>query len=118
MGQRTLHWKRKRYLADVRSLVVHDCWTGGCTEDELLTIVRRGDAIGFEPDVLLSALESLFHCCPHCVSWDDLSEAMQGWDEPPPPPNPAPLLPRGPLLRAGSAESMEDLASEDDVQAA
>jgi hypothetical protein len=78
MVQRTQHWKTKRYLANTRTLVVHDRWTGECTDDELVLIVRRGEAIGFEPDTLLSALELLFHCCPNCVSWGDLSEAMHG----------------------------------------
>jgi hypothetical protein len=115
MGQRTQNWKTKRYVADIKSMVVHDRRTGGCPDDTLRPIALRGDAIGFEPDELLSALELLFNCCPYCISWDDVNRAIQELDEPP---APTPLLPRGPLVQAGNAESMEDLADEDDVQAA
>ena len=115
---REKNWTRTRYLADFESMFVHDRWTGECTEEELHAIVRRGDALGFEPDTLCSALEMLFKCCPRCVPGDDAAEARRGGDYPPPAFTPSPLAPRGPILSAGNAESMEHLASEDDVQAA
>ena len=57
---------RRRYVGDSRTGLVHDRWHEDCEGCGLDAVVRRGDAVGFEPDTLDGALWSGYEYCEAC----------------------------------------------------
>ena len=125
MERRTEPWKSKRYIADYETLVVHDRLTGRC-KAVLRDNLRRGVALGFVRDTLSTAIEWGYEPCPRCVPGCSKAKLVVAIPKPRRPLRPmpplewvvAPLAPRGPLLSAGNAVSMEGMLEEEKVQAA
>jgi hypothetical protein len=85
---------KRRYVGDAASKIVHDRWHPDSEGCGLSDIVRRGDAVGFEPDTLDGALYEGYEYCEACFdkeepeapSWaapDPGGGLRAGRDEPP-----------------------------------
>lgn len=57
---------RRRYVGDSRTNLVHDRWHEDCEGCGLDAVVRRGHAVGFEPDTLDGALWEGYEYCEAC----------------------------------------------------
>ncbi len=58
---------RLRYVGERAAKIVHDRWHRDCQGCGLTEIVRRGDAVGFEPDSLDGALYEGYEYCEACM---------------------------------------------------
>jgi len=114
-------WNSRRYIGDSEKSVVHDRLTGRCGFS-IDGAVRRGTAVLLSRDTLAYAIERGYEPCPVCVPGCSrakllisMSEFAKSIPRPPRPPSPSgppelvpvPVLPRGPLLSAGNAVSLE-----------
>ena len=63
--------KKRRYVGDAASKIVHDRWHPDCEGCGLSNIIRRGDAVGFEPDTLDGALNEGYEYCEACFDKED-----------------------------------------------
>ena len=73
---------RARYVGDSGNMLAHDRWHADCQGCGLDDLVRRGHAVGFEPDTLDGALLEDYDYCESChdktdpepPSWARLAE--------------------------------------------
>lgn len=57
---------RARYVGDSRNMLAHDRWHTDCQGCGVNDLVRRGHAVGFEPDTLDGALLAGYEYCEGC----------------------------------------------------
>ena len=60
-----------RYIGDTRTSVVHDRWHENCEDCLVKELVKKGVAVGFDPDTLGQALTERFDYCDWCVDRSD-----------------------------------------------
>jgi len=88
----------RRYVGDKANKIAHDRWHADSQGCGLGEIVRRGDAVGFEPDTLDGALWAGYEYCEAChdkseptpPGWGGFSSSDDGSERDDPPS--APLL--------------------------
>jgi hypothetical protein len=62
---------KRRFIGDAETMEVHDRWHEECENCLMDEIVRKGAAVGFEPDTLDGALYEGFEPCNHCFDKTD-----------------------------------------------
>ncbi len=112
----------RRFIGDTETMVVHDRWNSNSEGCLLELIIEKESARGFNPDQSDQAFWEDYEYCPHCFNrkdprppaWAPMpppDDPYSPWDDVPPAWRSSPLIPRGPVLSAGGAVSMEDEAS-------
>jgi hypothetical protein len=73
---------RRRFIGNLETREVHDRWHEDCEDCLLEGCLKNGQAVGFEPDALATALGDGFETCPICVDRTEPPRPPWAEDEP------------------------------------